>query len=694
MEITENMKKFSDVHLMDYITKITTEDKRGGKNMFRCPFCGSGDQPGPGHNGAFSYKPATAEGHALWRCFACGKGGDLYDLIQQDKTLTHDQAITYAYQFYREPVPAPGTNSQAKGTGNKNMSEEKVNPEEKRKAIAFIKEAHKNIYGQDLTGLRYMRERGFDNETIKKYHIGYATGYNYDNRKAPRIVIPYPGKTYFLTRLVNDEAPTHEPKFKKSTSLGSEPLFEIKKQTPGDVTFIVESQIDALIIAQEARSMELKHINAIALGGKNATSKLNGHENSGAYIVALDNDAGEKAKATEEASRKLYDSLKEKNKLVLMAKWNTRAYAHDKDPNEMLLSNKNAFRDDLRRNYENGYNLLYESVTACRSEIYLQKMLSNIQSGNVRAAISTGFDSLDEAIGGGLYPGLYFMGAISSMGKTTLLLQIADQLAKQGFSVLYYSLEMGAEELIGKSISRYTHTLNPFKAFSLFEILHSNFNRKSDLERQALAQAIELYKNEVAHHLQIIEGVGNIKVSDIRSQAMKLKEVTGVSPIIFIDYLQILAPEEDDKRATDKQVTDKAVVELKRLSRDLDTPIMAISSINRSSYAEPVTLSSFKESGAIEYGSDVLLGLQPYGMVPYPGKKDDLKRKNIEAIDRCKKEKKERRLVVTVLKNRNGIVGNEARFICYPRYNRFNDKIIEPWPTLEEPASKKDVRQL
>ena len=71
--------------------------------------------------------------------------------------------------------------------------------------------------------------------------------------------------------------------------------------------------------------------------------------------------------------------------------------------------------------------------------------------------ISTGFEILDDKLDGGLYPGLYVIGAISSLGKTTLVLQIADQIAKAGQDVLFFSLEMARNELMAKSISRQTY---------------------------------------------------------------------------------------------------------------------------------------------------------------------------------------------------------------------------------------------
>ena len=104
----------------------------------------------------------------------------------------------------------------------------------------------------------------------------------------------------------------------------------------------------------------------------------------------------------------------------------------------------------------------------------------------------------------------------------------------------------------------------------------------------------------------------------------------GKRPVVMVDYLQILKPA--DPRASDKQNTDRAVVELKRISRDFDLPVVAISSFNRENYRSAVSMEAFKESGAVEYSSDaaktrnprqvelVLLKNRngsPYGRIPY-----------------------------------------------------------------------------
>lgn len=105
--------------------------------------------------------------------------------------------------------------------------------------------------------------------------------------------------------------------------------------------------------------------------------------------------------------------------------------------------------------------------------------------------------------------------------------------------------------------------------------------------------------------------MGDIGTDYIRETVKKHQQFTGQAPVVLVDYVQILAPH--DIRATDKQNTDKAVLELKRISRDFKIPVIGISSFNRANYKEKVTLEAFKESGSLEYGSDVLIGLQLKG---------------------------------------------------------------------------------
>ena len=131
-------------------------------------------------------------------------------------------------------------------------------------------------------------------------------------------------------------------------------------------------------------------------------------------------------------------------------------------------------------------------------------------------------------------------------------------------------------------------------------------------------------------------------------------------PVVMVDYLQILKP--DDPRATDKQNTDRAVVELKRISRDFDLPVVAVSSFNRDNYRAAVCMEAFKESGAVEYSSDVLLGMQLEGA-------------GESGFDvNLQKRKSPRPVELVLLKNRSGLPYGKIPLRYYAKYSYFAEQ--------------------
>jgi replicative DNA helicase len=281
--------------------------------------------------------------------------------------------------------------------------------------------------------------------------------------------------------------------------------------------------------------------------------------------------------------------------------------------------------------------------------------------------VSTGFAALDRALDGGVYEGLIFIGGITSSGKTTLALQMADSMAMQGQDVLIFSLEMARYELMAKSISRLTlrncllNKRDTSNAKTTRDVLSGARQALFSKEERALyEQACRQYE-DYAEHLYISEGMGDIGVNEIRATIQKHITFTGSKPAVLIDYLQLLAPY--NERYTDKQNTDKAVLELKRISRDFKVPVLAVSSLNRASYKNSIDLEAFKESGAIEYSSDVLLGLQ------YEGTGDDNFDRDKQAMA------KQRKMELKVLKQRNAPKGMSIQLDYYAFANYFHEKI-------------------
>jgi len=106
--------------------------------------------------------------------------------------------------------------------------------------------------------------------------------------------------------------------------------------------------------------------------------------------------------------------------------------------------------------------------------------------------------------------------------------------------------------------------------------------------------------------------------------------------------------------------------------------VIGISSFNRENYSAPVSMASFKESGAIEYSSDVLIGMQYNGYDYQEGETDGARIKRLRSINKAMEQAARdccsQDIQVKILKNRNGIKGS-LLFDFFPSFNYFRGKI-------------------
>ena len=168
-------------------------------------------------------------------------------------------------------------------------------------------------------------------------------------------------------------------------------------------------------------------------------------------------------------------------------------------------------------------------------------------------------------------------------------------------------------------------------------------------------QAAEFAKS--ATNLRVAE-LSNTSVTELIEGLKPLIEETDKSPIICVDYLQII-PSKGNKALSAKEKIDEVMLKLKDFQRETQATLLLISAFNRENYWQPVSFSSFKESGAIEYSSDVIWGLENYG---------------VDAGEMVKMSKaKVREIKFSCLKNRNGGV-YETFFRYHAMYDYFEAK--------------------
>ena len=520
---------------------------------------------------------------------------------------------------------------------------------------AFFKAAQARLRRRIIRRQR----RGLSAATCARFHLGYDPAWR--NPKAPETVPPSPrliiptGRTSYLARDVRgkDEMSEQEARYTK-VKVGKTRLFNAEAlDTAEKPVFIVEGEIDAMSIVEAGGE-------AVGLGSASNVrlllERLAEKKPAQPLILALDND---------ERGRKASCELEDGLRAASLPYFVYNPCGDCKDANEALQMAPESF---LRRVGDGERLPEIERLTYLQTSAqgHLQAFVDGIAESVNTPCLPTGFDALDRALDGGLYEGLYIVGAISSLGKTTLVTQIGDQIASGGQDVLVFSLEMARAELMAKSISRHTLTLALARKWGTACAKTARgvtdgrrYAQYGEREREVIRDAVTRY-GEYAGHLFIAEGVGDIGVTAIRERIARHIDMTGKTPLVIVDYLQIVAPY--NERATDKQNMDKAVLELKRISRDFKLPMIAVSSLNRMSYGQRISMEAFKESGAIEYSSDVLIGLQLRGAGEATFDPTEAKKKNPRQIE------------AVILKNRNGRVGEKIEFEYYPMFNYFTEK--------------------
>lgn len=671
----------------EILQRITTPAKKQGEYV--CLLCGHGTHG----DGLKANKRSTKHG---LKCFgACGFSGDILEYLQQAKSLSFPEALETASNLLgistEEYRPTKDVGKKTAKTEKKKDTHTDMNihtdtythtdthKAEEPNYIDYYKSCTKRLSETD-----YLTSRGISEETASKLLLGYdpeATPYGADNKTRWKGIIIPTGKSSYIIRNTDPKA-TAKQRYGK---VGSINLFNIKAVKGATSPIVItEGELDALSI------IEVGGV-AIGLGSTSNTGKLieevKNRKPSQPLIIALDNDEPGR-KASEELSKALSE--------LKLPFYVYNLYGEAKDANEALQRDREALASEVkgladRIRKEEEAKLEEERREYLRTETaygHIRGFLDGIEASVRTPATPTGFELLDrDILDGGLYEGLYCVGAITSLGKTTLALQIADQIARDTKKrVLIFSLEMSRAELMSKTISRLTlmETLRAGGETRLAKTARGitdgdRYQNYSQEEKDIIVKAVENYGNNYAKRISIYEGIGDIGVEKIREEVTRVTRLFGEAPIVLVDYLQILAPYDKEYiRATDKQNTDKNVVELKRLSRDYKTTVIGISSFNRDNYTAPVNLTSFKESGAIEYSSDVLIGLQFTGMDYEEGETEKARDKRIRELRKDQEAKgragQAQSIQLKVLKNRYGCKG-DIILSFYPMFNYFEEDI-------------------
>ncbi len=223
---------------------------------------------------------------------------------------------------------------------------------------------------------------------------------------------------------------------------------------------------------------------------------------------------------------------------------------------------------------------------------WLETLDRRFEAGGGLLGLSTGFPDLDDVLSGLESGSLYIVAGRPSMGKTTLAMNIAEHVALElAKPVLVYELEMTAAQLVDRLVaSQGRVSLKALRAAQL-----------EDHDWPKITHALEKL---TAAPIYIDDTPGQ-SLGELTAKARAIKRQHGLG-LIVVDYLQLMEGEGD----TREQVISGISRGLKRLAKQLDVPVIALSQLNRAVEQRPnkrPVMSDLRESGSIEQDADVVV---------------------------------------------------------------------------------------
>ena len=223
------------------------------------------------------------------------------------------------------------------------------------------------------------------------------------------------------------------------------------------------------------------------------------------------------------------------------------------------------------------------------------KNLDKLKSPDERESFlgqKTGLSDLDDILVGMGEGDLIILGARPGMGKTSLALNIAINVAKQNKTVCMFSLEMSAEQIASRILSS--------------EALVDSYKlRTGNVDENDLYQLVQM-ASQLSKVDFRIDDTSGISVAQMKSKIRRTGQKVG---LVVIDYLQLMT---SDKRTENRvQEVSEITRNLKLMAKDLKVPVLCCAQLSRASTKDAKdkrpSLSDLRESGSIEQDADVIM---------------------------------------------------------------------------------------
>ncbi len=213
--------------------------------------------------------------------------------------------------------------------------------------------------------------------------------------------------------------------------------------------------------------------------------------------------------------------------------------------------------------------------------------------------VSTGFIDVDKITGGFQPSDLIIIAARPSVGKTALILNIAEAIGvKNGKYAAIFSLEMSKIQLCQRFICSYSR-------------IDSHKARSGQFEKDDFGYITKAVGDLMSAKI-FIDDSSQLNVLEMKAKARRMKSQYGALDVIFVDYLQLIQPP-TQRRIENRQNEIAAISRsLKQIARELEVPVVAAAQLNRSvenRQDKRPLLSDLRDSGAIEQDADVIMFL-------------------------------------------------------------------------------------
>ncbi|MBR8464765.1 replicative DNA helicase [Campylobacter sp. faydin G-140] len=323
--------------------------------------------------------------------------------------------------------------------------------------------------------------------------------------------------------------------------------------------------------------------------------------------------------------------------------------------------------DELSREFYslvdgNGLGTIKQSREIINLMIEHIKKQSELEDKDI-VGLDTGFRELNEKLKGFKNGDLIIIAARPGMGKTTLCLNFISHTLREKKGVVFFSLEMPAEQIMMRMLADRT-------SIPLQDIMTAKMD---DEQYSRLSHAC----NDFADSKLFVHDSGYVNIHQIRTQLRKLKSQHPEISLCVIDYIGLMM---STNNFADRHVQIAEISRgLKLLARELDLPIIALSQLNRSlesrANKRPM-LSDLRESGAIEQDADVILFVyrdEVYLAQEEKEKENRARAEGKEYKSNVQFNKLQENAEIIIGKNRNGETGS-IDVLFHKQHSRFADK--------------------